>query len=412
MKHLGEKALVFFPSKTDLISITDKNGVTEELLSDRLDTLLSQEGDASNVTVTFQEATEKANIQSGDSLATAFAKLAKFCSDQDRIVKEDFSFKVNNNGALIGERKLGSSVVEGAYSTIGTAKAQMIAVYARDFISNGVNISNKYASKVFLSDILNVFIKKKESRIFKLIYPSSMGSSGGDGIYTYVYPNVGDYFYSSGEKYVSYAGRKVTLEQGWYQIKTDITALDPTYIDVVIDAYLYPLFYHPIVASMIDGFMDPEFITAEENGINSIIQEEERLGNIVFTKQYELKDAPECVKEENQYLGESAYWCPELIEGKAIPKGSIWYINSDANTTIGYYQVKIDIPLGLGHMSLFSNISGLPHSPSPEPYEKLYFEYLGTSYKVYAGMPNSNYKQVERDAMLEEIKEILENHIK
>ena len=97
VKHLGEKALVFFPSKTDLISITDKNGVTEELLSDRLDTLLSQEGDASNVTVTFQEATEKANIQSGDSLATAFAKLAKFCSDQDRIVKEDFSFKLKIN---------------------------------------------------------------------------------------------------------------------------------------------------------------------------------------------------------------------------------------------------------------------------------------------------------------------------
>ena len=39
MKHLGEKALVFFPSKTDLISITENGEVTEELLSERLEAI-------------------------------------------------------------------------------------------------------------------------------------------------------------------------------------------------------------------------------------------------------------------------------------------------------------------------------------------------------------------------------------
>ena len=40
MKHLGEKALVFFPSKTDLITVSSESGeTTEELLSERLETI-------------------------------------------------------------------------------------------------------------------------------------------------------------------------------------------------------------------------------------------------------------------------------------------------------------------------------------------------------------------------------------
>lgn len=42
---------------------------------------LKKTGNGSNVTVTFQQATERAGIQSGDSLAVAFGKLAKFCAD-------------------------------------------------------------------------------------------------------------------------------------------------------------------------------------------------------------------------------------------------------------------------------------------------------------------------------------------
>ena len=42
---------------------------------------LKKSGDGSNVTVTFQQAADRAGIQSGDSLAVAFGKLAKFCAD-------------------------------------------------------------------------------------------------------------------------------------------------------------------------------------------------------------------------------------------------------------------------------------------------------------------------------------------
>lgn len=42
---------------------------------------LKKSGDGSNVTATFQQAADRAGIQSGDSLAVAFGKLAKFCAD-------------------------------------------------------------------------------------------------------------------------------------------------------------------------------------------------------------------------------------------------------------------------------------------------------------------------------------------
>lgn len=42
---------------------------------------LTNSGDASGTTVTFEQATERANVQPGDDLSTAFAKLSKYCAD-------------------------------------------------------------------------------------------------------------------------------------------------------------------------------------------------------------------------------------------------------------------------------------------------------------------------------------------
>lgn len=50
-------------------------------------------GDISGKTVTFEMALQRANIQSNDSLAVAFGKLAKFCADLD---DHAFSAPVNN----------------------------------------------------------------------------------------------------------------------------------------------------------------------------------------------------------------------------------------------------------------------------------------------------------------------------
>lgn len=44
-------------------------------------------GEISEKTVTFQEAVERANIESGDTLSVAFGKLAKYCADFEKVVE-------------------------------------------------------------------------------------------------------------------------------------------------------------------------------------------------------------------------------------------------------------------------------------------------------------------------------------
>lgn len=56
-------------------------------------TFLKKNGDGGNVIVTFQKAADRAGIESGDSLAVAFGKLAKFFTDIQSYV---FSPPVNN----------------------------------------------------------------------------------------------------------------------------------------------------------------------------------------------------------------------------------------------------------------------------------------------------------------------------
>lgn len=57
------------------------------------DDFLKKNGDASDATVTFQQAVERANVESGDALDIAFGKLAKFCAD---LKTHAFSDPVNN----------------------------------------------------------------------------------------------------------------------------------------------------------------------------------------------------------------------------------------------------------------------------------------------------------------------------
>ena len=68
---------------------------------------LKKTGNGSNVTVTFQQAAERAGIQPGDSLAVAFGKLAKFCADiQDYV----FSAPVASLASTDATRPLAASM--------------------------------------------------------------------------------------------------------------------------------------------------------------------------------------------------------------------------------------------------------------------------------------------------------------
>ena len=62
--------------------------------SEKIETeFIKKTGDASSSTVTFNVAIERANIQSGDTLAVAFGKLSKFCAD---LQPHAFAAPVNN----------------------------------------------------------------------------------------------------------------------------------------------------------------------------------------------------------------------------------------------------------------------------------------------------------------------------
>lgn len=68
---------------------------------------LKKTGNGSNVTVTFQQAAKRAGIQSGDSLAVAFGKLAKFCADMQDYV---FSPPVASLASTDATRPLAASM--------------------------------------------------------------------------------------------------------------------------------------------------------------------------------------------------------------------------------------------------------------------------------------------------------------
>ena len=100
---------------------------------------LKKTGNGSNVTVTFQQAAERAGIQSGDSLAVAFGKLAKFCADiQDYV----FSAPVASLASTDAARPLAASMGK----QIGDDMAPIKAV------TRGVVI---FANSVSLASFLN-----------------------------------------------------------------------------------------------------------------------------------------------------------------------------------------------------------------------------------------------------------------
>lgn len=107
-------------------------------------TYLGKSGDGSNLTITFEQATQRANIQSGDSLAVAFGKLAKFCADLDN---HAFSAPVNN--------------------LTGTDPSLPLAATQGKVLSDNINLVEK-AVKGFFSAETSVSLKTFCDNIFEL----------------------------------------------------------------------------------------------------------------------------------------------------------------------------------------------------------------------------------------------------
>lgn len=117
-------------------------------------TYLGKSGDGSNVTITFEQAAQRANIQSGDSLAVAFGKLAKFCADLD---DHAFSAPVNNLTGTDPSLPLASpqgkalddkiAELNSALAYIHTAEATDGSAFSKNFLGVGIQNPNAETNK-------------------------------------------------------------------------------------------------------------------------------------------------------------------------------------------------------------------------------------------------------------------------
>lgn len=129
---------------TGLVMSTEKGTANGVATLDENGKVPQAQIDGNNMPITFEQAAQRANIQSGDSLAVAFGKLAKFCADLD---DHAFSAPVNN--------------------LTGTDPSLPLAATQGKVLSDNINLVEK-AVKGFFSAETNVSIKTFCDNIFEL----------------------------------------------------------------------------------------------------------------------------------------------------------------------------------------------------------------------------------------------------
>lgn len=109
---------------------------------------LKKTGNGSNVTVTFQQAAERAGIQSGDSLAVAFGKLAKFCADiQDYV----FSAPVASLASTDATRPLAASMGKRLNDDLSEKFEALNSALSRINVTDITNATFKYNNEYNLN---------------------------------------------------------------------------------------------------------------------------------------------------------------------------------------------------------------------------------------------------------------------
>lgn len=99
-------------------------------------TFLEKNGDGGNVIVTFQQAADRAGIESGDSLAVAFGKLAKFFTDIQSYV---FSPPVNNLLSTDTSRPLSAAMGKQLQEAVESINSALAGFKFVDSVSTGDN---------------------------------------------------------------------------------------------------------------------------------------------------------------------------------------------------------------------------------------------------------------------------------
>ena len=93
------------------LSNTSPNPVQNKVITSALEGKVSEGGDISSNTVTFEQAVERAGITSDDTMSVAFGKLAKYCADIENGVLNGLAGNVQNQldlGCLRASKVLSS----------------------------------------------------------------------------------------------------------------------------------------------------------------------------------------------------------------------------------------------------------------------------------------------------------------
>lgn len=146
---------------TGLVMSTEKGAANGVAALDENGKVPQAQIDGNNMPITFEQAAERANIQSGDSLAVAFGKLAKFCADLD---DHAFSAPVNNltgtdpslplaatQGKVLDDK---ITNVDGKLPFINVADASDGSSFGKNFLGIGISDPNAEANKTayFIAD--------------------------------------------------------------------------------------------------------------------------------------------------------------------------------------------------------------------------------------------------------------------
>lgn len=146
---------------TGLVMSTEKGTANGVATLDENGKVPQAQIDGNNMPITFEQAAERANIQSGDSLAVAFGKLAKFCADLD---DHAFSAPVNNLTGTDPSLPLASpqgkalddkiTNVDGKLPFINVADASDGSSFGKNFLGIGISDPNAEANKTayFIAD--------------------------------------------------------------------------------------------------------------------------------------------------------------------------------------------------------------------------------------------------------------------
>ncbi len=111
-------------------------------------------GDISEKTVTFEMATQRAGIESGDSLSVAFGKLAKFCSDLDPHAFNPLANNLTTNTSGYGMDARQGPVIDKRINELNTNLNVRNYFPANDYTGNLIDVltgSNYPRGIIFLS---------------------------------------------------------------------------------------------------------------------------------------------------------------------------------------------------------------------------------------------------------------------